>query len=447
MKLQHQIGGHPNVTSDESGTLVIKPASPREIAFYQLLHSTPPPPKLSAIPPFLPRFYGTLKIQSPDGASESSTIDSQPECIILSNLSAPYTHPCIMDIKLGTTLYDASDALLSEEKIRKMQEKMKVRSSVKTGAAITGFQTWDVEKGGFTLLSREECGKLKPEELAGAFAKFVPCSEPNTVSHEGPPADSSSPYAPSLSTSTHRQSLLRTLRALLQTLSNLHALLSRLEIRFIGASLLIIYEGDPFKLDAAWATVDAGTSRGDGLEDDEFSREDDSSDEEQDVELDGLADAADAERRNGKSFFSHVFGKFGADAYEGAQGFGLLDGSPPPSPRRRPSNHMHSASQRRNEHQDMDNEEEDDERIADSDAHERLLRPFTLRLIDFAHTRLLDGEGPDEGVLLGLKTVMELVRARIGDLERVAEQVEGERAASMVQHEEKTDEMKIDDES
>lgn len=45
-----------------------------------------------------------------------------------------------MDIKLGTTLYDASDASLSEEKIRKMQEKMKVRSSVKTGAAITGFQ-------------------------------------------------------------------------------------------------------------------------------------------------------------------------------------------------------------------------------------------------------------------------------------------------------------------
>lgn len=305
-----------------------------------------------------------------------------------------------------------------------------------------------MEKGGFTSLSREECGKLKPEELAGAFAKFVPCSEPNTVSHEGPPADSSSPYAPSLSTSTNRQSLLRTLRALLQTLSNLHALLSHLEIRFIGASLLIIYEGDPFKLDAAWATVDAGTSRGDGLEDDEFSREDDSSDEEEDVELDGVADAADAERRNGKSFFSHVFGKFGADAYEGAQGFGLLDGSPPPSPRRRSSNHMHSASPRRNEHQDMDNEEEDDERIADSDAHERLPRPFTLRLIDFAHTRLLDGEGPDEGVLLGLKTVMELVRARIGDLERVAEeQVEGERAASMVQHEEKTDEMKIDDES
>lgn len=45
-----------------------------------------------------------------------------------------------------------------------------------------------MEKGGFTLLSREECGKLKPEELAGAFAKFVPCSEPNTVSHEGPQA-------------------------------------------------------------------------------------------------------------------------------------------------------------------------------------------------------------------------------------------------------------------
>ncbi|KAJ9099216.1 hypothetical protein QFC21_004096 [Naganishia friedmannii] len=108
MTLQHQIGGHASVTSDESGTLVIKPAAPREIAFYQLLHSLPAPLQkdlripaasnlatqqptaddsiagvssngetkgtnvslvkreilLSHLQNFLPKFYGTLKVES-----------------------------------------------------------------------------------------------------------------------------------------------------------------------------------------------------------------------------------------------------------------------------------------------------------------------------------------------------------------------------------------------
>lgn len=62
------------------------------------------------------------------------------QCIILSNLATSFTRPSIIDIKLGTVLYDASDASISEEKRRKMEEKMRVRSSVRTGAAITGFQ-------------------------------------------------------------------------------------------------------------------------------------------------------------------------------------------------------------------------------------------------------------------------------------------------------------------
>lgn len=262
-------------------------------------------------------------------------------------------------------------------------------------------------------MSREECGKLKPEELAGAFAKYVPYSQADTFKAQEPPTNAPSDI-PSYSTSTHRQSLLRVLHALLKSLENLHALLSHLEIRFIGASLLIIYEGDPINLNSAWDAVDAGTSRGDGLEDDELERSDDS-DESDDEDLEDAA----AGKGNGKGFFSHVFGKFGADA-EGAQGFGLLDGSPPASPHRRPSNHTRNQNAHENTAAD---DEEDAERIPDADAHERLPRPFTLRLIDFAHTRLADGEGPDGGVLLGVRTVMELVRGRIGELERVGGEV------------------------
>lgn len=40
------------------------------------------------------------------------------------------------------------------------------------------------------------------------------------------------------------------------------------------------------------------------------------------------------------------------------------------------------------------------------------LRPYTIKLIDFAHTHLAPGEGPDEGVLLGIRTIIQLLEGR-----------------------------------
>jgi 1D-myo-inositol-tetrakisphosphate 5-kinase/inositol-polyphosphate multikinase len=43
-------------------------------------------------------------------------------------------------------------------------------------------------------------------------------------------------------------------------------------------------------------------------------------------------------------------------------------------------------------------------------------------MIDFAHTGLAEGEGPDEGVLRGLGTLRGLVRARREEVGRWIEQ-------------------------
>jgi inositol-polyphosphate multikinase len=67
---------------------------------------------------------------------------------------------------------------------------------------------------------------------------------------------------------------------------------------------------------------------------------------------------------------------------------------------------------------DDDDEEEEDESEEEED--EKLPGvPFVVRLIDFAHTRLKPGEGPDHGVLLGLDTVLRLVTGRIEEVESV----------------------------
>ena len=62
-------------------------------------------------------------------------------------------------------------------------------------------------------------------------------------------------------------------------------------------------------------------------------------------------------------------------------------------------------------HDDDEEEEEDDD---DDDDEPRL--PFIVKLIDFAHTTVVPGKGPDEGVLLGLDTILRLLDGRLSEL-------------------------------
>lgn len=66
------------------------------------------------------------------------------------------------------------------------------------------------------------------------------------------------------------------------------------------------------------------------------------------------------------------------------------------------------------EEDDGDENEEDDE---DEDDSKRIGPPYVVKLIDFAHTRMAAGKGPDEGVLLGMNTLLKLIEGRIAELE------------------------------
>lgn len=72
---------------------------------------------------------------------------------------------------------------------------------------------------------------------------------------------------------------------------------------------------------------------------------------------------------------------------------------------------------------DADNDD-DAESVSTTDeegnAKPETLLPLEMRLIDFAHTRSAAGEGPDEGVLLGLRTVQSLLEALTAKLEEEA---------------------------
>jgi 1D-myo-inositol-tetrakisphosphate 5-kinase/inositol-polyphosphate multikinase len=119
----------------------------------------------------------------------------------------------------------------------------------------------------------------------------------------------------------------------------LKSVLETLEMRFVGASILLVYEGDEAKLQEAFDHVDAGKVRGDGAEPDVAIVDDDDDDE--------------------------------------------------------------------------DDEDDDDERSEASEDQVEICPPITLRMIDFAHTWLVEGEGPDRGVLKGVETLEKLLEGRL----------------------------------
>lgn len=66
--------------------------------------------------------------------------------------------------------------------------------------------------------------------------------------------------------------------------------------------------------------------------------------------------------------------------------------------------------------QRIEEDEEDEEDEDESDDEEKPGLPYVVKLIDFAHTRITPGRGPDEGVLFGLDTLLGLIDGRIEQL-------------------------------
>lgn len=139
-----------------------------------------------------------------------------------------------------------------------------------------------------------------------------------------------------------------------QELEQLAAVLSKLEARFVGASILIIYEGDTERLGDALDRSEAKRARqallaAEAPDEDAYDEDEEEEEEDDEIEEDSSTSSDD---------------------------------------------------------------DEDDGARADA-RKARRCPPMTLKLIDFAHTGLVEGEGPDEGVLKGIKTLRDLVKGRM----------------------------------
>ncbi|GAA5882275.1 hypothetical protein JCM1840_005433 [Sporobolomyces johnsonii] len=360
MAFTHQVGGHDStiLASPLSSSTLIKPASPRELAFYQ--HLGPSLADGEFVGLWTPAFYGTLKLEG--RVAQNGSVDKledphvEPEMLVLENLTHRFVRPNVLDVKLGTVLYD-EDA--SPEKQQRMRKAAESSTSGTTGIRLTGFQVWDTTSQSYHKTSKSFGRTLLSHELPRGLSRFFypPLSALSTA--EKSSSSSTSPSSSSASTPSSASSstsstpippashphplpldlLLPVLRTLVRRLDTLSALLSTLEVRIRGGSLLFIVEGDPDALEAALVRS-------------QQPDEDEDSDAESVSTTDGDGNAAPHTRQ-----------------------------------------------------------------------------AFEMRLIDFAHTRDATGEGCDEGVVLGVRTLRRLIGELVAELEaKQAQEREGKEA-------------------
>ena len=131
--------------------------------------------------------------------------------------------------------------------------------------------------------------------------------------------------------------LLPVLKSIRKSVQEIRDVLSTIEMRMVGSSLLIVYEGDWHRAEMGvqWLTEQAASATGD-------------------------------EEANGDGEFEEA---------------------------------------------EEDEESEDES----EDEHGGYKSPCVVKVIDFAHTRLKPGEGPDRSVLKGVDTVLTLLDGRIMD--------------------------------
>lgn len=212
------------VLSDESGALVIKPCTAREVSFYE---SAATHPELAI---WMPTFFGTLElsdsIPDPDGITPSN---NRSKSIVLQNTTHGFIKPCVLDIKLGAQLWD-NDA--PQDKRVRLDAVSEKTTSKSLGMRIAGMKVWKKATEGsevkryYRVYDKQYGRTYTAETVIEAIQEYFD--------------------------SDISKSQMRLLaKRFKEKVAEIQAVLEGIESRMYSASLLFVYEGDGAALDEA----------------------------------------------------------------------------------------------------------------------------------------------------------------------------------------------------
>ncbi|EFE39270.1 arginine metabolism regulation protein iii [Trichophyton verrucosum HKI 0517] len=380
----HAAAGHEGVRCDESGSLIAKPCTEKEILFYESGANHP------AVQRYMPTFIGSLRAGAPKEALDISNADAdaplvitsaeapversslpmelatetdsisitrpakKPDqpwvpsggkkldtglSIVLENITDGFVRPNVLDVKLGARLWD-DDAI--SDKRKKLDQVSAETTSGSLGFRIAGMKTWvggDTQSGADIDVTAQHLASTASETIKSKakvvesegylrFDKWYGRGFDEHNVHQGFKTFLASAKAGTVDRSAFIAERIATeLRAM-------QSVLESEESRMYSASVLIVYEGDPETFEKA-------------LE-------------------------VEREQANKPEDLSTRTTGHGGDTDEEAE------------------------------------EEDEDE--------EELPKVHDIRLIDFAHARWTPGQGPDENLLRGLRNVAKIME----DLSKVS---------------------------
>ncbi|KAH0569273.1 hypothetical protein GP486_000029 [Trichoglossum hirsutum] len=248
--------GHDGVLSDASGSVVVKPCTATEIAFYESAAMHP------AFAAYMPTYMGTLKLSSSGTVDETATAAaaaaaSQPAgsatasgtasalspddpgplrgkkletglSIVLENIASPFKKPNILDVKLGAQLWDDSASLQKRERLDKVAAETTSKS---LGFRMAGMKVWQgageqkdplVDATGYRVYNKFYGRKFSADSVIEGFREFL--------------------FVPAAGID---DDLGRTMvNILLKQVEGIQKVLEAEEIRMYSASILFVYEGD-----------------------------------------------------------------------------------------------------------------------------------------------------------------------------------------------------------
>lgn len=159
--LYHKAAGHDGSLQSQDGSLFIKPTTSQEVEFYTRIQNEKlckgPVPYGDCLADWVPEYVGTLHPGASDDlirqggeniddslitkAEDTLEIEgSDKQYLILKNVLEGYSQPSILDIKLGSILYDEK---ANPEKVKRMQTVSKTTTSGSLKFRIAGMMIKD----------------------------------------------------------------------------------------------------------------------------------------------------------------------------------------------------------------------------------------------------------------------------------------------------------------